>query len=115
MKHIGLVMVKSMIVTAALMLCLPLTAVAATEVAKDEAPGRVMAQQATKIKELWITTDLDAPKGVNGRNSDNTLIEKYLGWEPSIRLRDGMEQTYAWIHDQYVAREAQKRSPNAVR
>ena len=44
--------------------------------------------------------NLDAPKGVNGRNSDNTLIKKYLGWEPSIRLRDGIERTYAWIYDQ---------------
>jgi nucleoside-diphosphate-sugar epimerase len=47
--------------------------------------------------------DLSAPKGVNGRNSDNTLIRKYLGWEPSTRLRDGLEKTYAWIYDQYVA------------
>ena len=47
---------------------------------------------------------LDAPKGVNGRNSDNTLIQHYLGWEPSTRLRDGMERTYAWIYDEYVAR-----------
>jgi GDP-D-mannose 3', 5'-epimerase len=45
--------------------------------------------------------DLDAPKGVNGRNSDNTLIQKYLGWEPSIPLRTGMEKTYAWINEQY--------------
>ncbi|MEO5802632.1 MAG: NAD-dependent epimerase/dehydratase family protein [Verrucomicrobiota bacterium] len=42
--------------------------------------------------------NLKAPKGVNGRNSDNTLIKKYLGWEPNIRLRDGLEKTYAWIH-----------------
>ena len=47
--------------------------------------------------------NLDAPKGVNGRNSDNTLIQKYLGWEPSIRLRDGHGETYRWIHDEYVA------------
>jgi len=47
--------------------------------------------------------DLDAPKGVNGRNSDNTLIQKYLGWEPSIPLRTGMEKTYAWINEQYQA------------
>jgi GDP-D-mannose 3', 5'-epimerase len=47
--------------------------------------------------------DLSAPKGVNGRNSDNTLIAKYLGWEPGTRLRDGLEKTYAWIYDQYVA------------
>lgn len=45
---------------------------------------------------------LDAPRGVNGRNSDNTLIRERLGWEPGIRLRDGLERTYAWIHDQYV-------------
>ena len=40
---------------------------------------------------------LDAPKGVNGRNSDNTLIQKYLGWEPSVRLKDGLAKTYEWI------------------
>jgi nucleoside-diphosphate-sugar epimerase len=44
--------------------------------------------------------NLDAPKGVNGRNSDNTLIQKVFGWEPSTRLRDGLEKTYAWIYDQ---------------
>ncbi len=43
---------------------------------------------------------LDAPKGVRGRNSDNTLIREVLGWEPSTRLRDGMERTYAWIYDE---------------
>ncbi len=47
--------------------------------------------------------NLGAPKGVNGRNSDNTLIQKYLGWEPSIRLRDGMAKTYAWIESQMMA------------
>jgi nucleoside-diphosphate-sugar epimerase len=40
---------------------------------------------------------LDAPKGVNGRNSDNTKIVEYLGWEPSIRLKDGLAKTYEWI------------------
>jgi len=44
--------------------------------------------------------NLSAPKGVNGRNSDNTLIQKMLGWEPSTPLRTGMEKTYAWIYDQ---------------
>src|SRR5262252_10347470 len=43
---------------------------------------------------------LDAPKGVRGRCSDNTLIKQRLGWAPSIRLRDGMEKTYRWIYDQ---------------
>lgn len=45
---------------------------------------------------------LDAPKGVNGRNSDNTLIQQHFGWEPSIALRDGLERTYAWIYDQLL-------------
>ena len=47
--------------------------------------------------------DLDAPKGVRGRNSDNTLIKKYLGWEPSIPLRTGMKKTYDWIKDQMTS------------
>jgi nucleoside-diphosphate-sugar epimerase len=46
--------------------------------------------------------DLGAPKGVNGRNSDNTKIREYLGWEPSIRLRDGMARTYRWIEEQML-------------
>src|SRR5215468_93780 len=41
--------------------------------------------------------DLSAPKGVTGRNSENTLIERLLGWEPSITLRAGLEKTYKWI------------------
>jgi GDP-D-mannose 3',5'-epimerase len=49
--------------------------------------------------------DLTAPKGVNGRNSDNTLIQKYLHWEPNTPLRVGLEKTYRWIFDQYMARE----------
>jgi nucleoside-diphosphate-sugar epimerase len=44
--------------------------------------------------------NLNAPKGVNGRNSDNKLIKKMLKWEPDTPLRDGMEKTYAWIYDQ---------------
>ena len=46
---------------------------------------------------------LDAPKGVRGRCSENTLIKQTLGWAPSVRLRDGMEKTYRWIHDQMTA------------
>jgi nucleoside-diphosphate-sugar epimerase len=46
--------------------------------------------------------DLDAPKGVRGRNSENTLIRKYLGWEPSIPLKDGLANTYAWIREQMI-------------
>ncbi len=63
-----------------------------------------MAEEIAGIK-LNRTYDLSAPKGVNGRNSDNTLLQKYLHWEPSTPLRMGLEQTYKWIYDQYVARE----------
>lgn len=45
---------------------------------------------------------LDAPKGVNGRNSDNTLIKDVLNWEPSIRLEEGLEKTYGWIYDEII-------------
>jgi len=48
--------------------------------------------------------DLGAPKGVNGRNSDNTRIRGLLGWEPGVALRDGLERTYRWIHDQMTRR-----------
>jgi len=46
--------------------------------------------------------NLKAPKGVNGRNSDNTKIKQYLGWEPSIRLRDGLSETYKWIEQEML-------------
>jgi GDP-D-mannose 3', 5'-epimerase len=46
--------------------------------------------------------DLGAPKGVNGRNSDNTRIREYLDWEPSISLRDGLAITYPWIEAQML-------------
>ncbi len=55
--------------------------------------------------------NLNAPKGVNGRNSDNTRIKQLLGWEPSTRLRDGLEKTYAWIHDQIVSGARDKSAP----
>jgi nucleoside-diphosphate-sugar epimerase len=48
--------------------------------------------------------NLKAPKGVNGRNSDNTLIQKLLGWEPSTTLREGLEKTYRWIYDEIKAK-----------
>ncbi|GAB3223853.1 NAD-dependent epimerase/dehydratase family protein [Glycomyces halotolerans] len=47
---------------------------------------------------------IDGPLGVRGRNSDNTLIQKHYGWEPSISLREGMAKTYAWVYDQVKAK-----------
>ncbi len=43
---------------------------------------------------------IPGPQGVRGRNSDNRLIEKSLGWKPSRPLREGMEKTYRWIEKQ---------------
>lgn len=54
--------------------------------------------------------DLDAPKGVAGRNSDNTFIQQTLGWEPSTPFRTGLAKTYAWIEQQYADRKAGKRT-----
>jgi GDP-D-mannose 3', 5'-epimerase len=48
------------------------------------------------------TYDLGAPKGVNGRNSNNTLIRNYLNWEPNTPLATGLEKTYRWIYEQYA-------------
>jgi GDP-D-mannose 3',5'-epimerase len=48
---------------------------------------------------------LDAPKGVNGRNSDNTLIKKVFNWEPSILLEDGLARTYRWIYDEMAKKK----------
>jgi len=53
--------------------------------------------------------DLGAPKGVAGRNSDNTMIKRILGWEPDTPLREGLKKTYAWIAEQYAARKAGQR------
>lgn len=56
-----------------------------------------MVEQIAGIK-VKRNYNLNAPKGVRGRSSDNTLIKKLLGWEPATRLRDGLEKTYAWIY-----------------
>jgi len=54
--------------------------------------------------------DLSAPQGVHGRNSDNTMIQKVLGWEPDTPLRVGLKKTYDWIKDQYYLKKAGKRT-----
>jgi len=53
--------------------------------------------------------DVTAPRGVAGRNSDNTFIKQIFDWEPSTRFKDGLTQTYAWIEGQYYARKAGQR------
>jgi len=55
------------------------------------------------------TYQLDAPRGVAGRNSDNTFIQQVLGWEPKIPFKVGLKQTYDWIEQQYYAKKAGQR------
>jgi nucleoside-diphosphate-sugar epimerase len=58
-----------------------------------------IAEEIAGVK-LNRTYDLDAPKGVRGRNSDNNLIKKELNWAPSISLKEGLTKTYEWIHNE---------------
>jgi len=53
-----------------------------------------------KLNRLY---DLSAPKGVSGRNSDNTVIKELFAWEPSIKLRVGLKSTYSWIYHEMVS------------
>src|SRR5881275_3682856 len=59
-------------------------------------------------RKLKRNYNLTAPKGVNGRNSDNTLTQKIFNWDPATKLRSGLEPTYRWIYD-----EMTKDSPKA--
>ncbi len=43
---------------------------------------------------------LDKPKGVRGRSSDNSFVKKSIGWQPNYSLRQGLELTYKWIFDE---------------
>ena len=67
--------------------------------------GTVLVEKIAGVR-LKRSYKLDAPKGVRGRNSDNTLIKKLMNWAPSIRLEDGMEKTYKWIHDEMTSGKA---------
>jgi len=63
-------------------------------------------------KKLVRQHDLSKPQGVRGRNSDNSLLRKVLGWEPSISLEQGLAVTYAWI-EQELAKAGRVRQPTA--
>jgi GDP-D-mannose 3', 5'-epimerase len=54
--------------------------------------------------------NLDAPRGVRGRNSDNTLIKQKLGWAPSVSLREGLQKTYRWIYEEMHKRSGEPRT-----
>ena len=52
-----------------------------------------------RVKKLHVP----GPQGVRGRNSDNTLLQKVLGWSPQVSLEEGLTSTYAWIEEQVKA------------
>jgi nucleoside-diphosphate-sugar epimerase len=52
------------------------------------------------VKKIY---QLDKPQGVRGRSSDNSFVNKRIGWKPNYSLRDGLEKTYKWIYDQMVS------------
>ena len=66
-----------------------------------------MAEEIGGIK-LERKYDLNAPRGVAGRNSDNTFIQQVFDWEPNIPFREGLTKTYAWIEQQYADRKVGK-------
>ena len=57
-------------------------------------------------KKLTKRHDLTKPQGVRGRNSDNTLLRKVLGWEPNTPLEKGLATTYKWIEGELKKKEA---------
>ena len=75
-----------------------------------------LADMATKLsgKRLNKNYVLDKPQGVRGRNSDNTLIQKVLGWVPGVSLWQGMEKTYPWIAAQVAGQRARRKVATAT-
>ena len=76
-------------------------------VSVNELVSKVEEVSGIKVKRSY---DPDAPKGVAGRNSDNTFIKSVLNWEPSTPLKEGMAKTFKWINQQYADRKAGKRT-----
>jgi nucleoside-diphosphate-sugar epimerase len=72
----------------------------------DELVAMVETIAGIKLSRRYI---LDAPKGVRGRNSENSLIQQKLGWEPNTRLEVGMERTFAWIYEQMTGQSFRMR------
>jgi nucleoside-diphosphate-sugar epimerase len=68
-----------------------------------------IAEEAGGVK-LNRSYKLDAPKGVAGRNSDNTMIKRILDWEPNMPLKTGIGKTYGWISEQFADRKLGKRT-----
>jgi len=72
----------------------------------NELLSKVETIAGTKLNRKY---DLGAPRGVAGRNSDNTFIKQVLDWEPNTSLDHGLAATYKWINEQYHNRKSGKR------
>jgi nucleoside-diphosphate-sugar epimerase len=72
----------------------------------NELLSRIEKIAGVKLKRRYDPT---APRGVAGRNSDNTFIKKVLDWEPHIPLDKGLAVTYKWIKEQYHNRKKGRR------
>ncbi|MDR2409035.1 MAG: hypothetical protein LBE13_13105 [Bacteroidales bacterium] len=59
-----------------------------------------------------VIKHISGPLGVRGRSSDNTYIQKVLGWHPTSKLIEGMRITYKWISEQVSKREGAFKSFN---
>ena len=77
----------------------PINLGSAEMVSIDELVELVAEIAGIKVEPRYLA---DAPTGVAGRNSDNTMIRERLGWEPTTPLRDGLAATYAWVHEQVL-------------
>jgi GDP-D-mannose 3',5'-epimerase len=88
----------------------PLNLVSSELVSINQLVGIVVEIGGVKLKRSY---NLKAPKGVNGRNSDDTLIQKVFNWEPTTKLRDGLEPTYRWIYDEMTKGSPAKRIKKA--
>jgi nucleoside-diphosphate-sugar epimerase len=75
---------------------------------RGAAQHRLLDEEEVIDARQWAS--IRARQRVDGRSSDNSIILARLGWQPSTPLRDGIEKTYAWIYDQYVAREKRLRA-----
>ena len=59
-----------------------------------------MLKNISKIKKLKRDYQLDKPKGVRGRSSNNDLVKKVLNWSFKVKLKDGLKITYEWMNSE---------------
>jgi nucleoside-diphosphate-sugar epimerase len=88
------------------LIAIPINLGSSELVSVNELVSKVESIAGVKLKREY---DLGAPRGVAGRNSDNTFINQVLGWEPNTSLDVGLRETYDWIRSQYLNRKKGER------